>query len=84
MAAQTRTRRGSKSSWLLIDPLFQSWPTKVVPSSSISMVSTIATPIPEPCRSVSRSSAGRLTNQSTWGSIMSSHAALTSALPPTP
>ena len=35
LASQTRRRRGSKRSWLLIEPLFQSWPAKVVPSSIV-------------------------------------------------
>ena len=45
---EARTRRGSKSSWLLTDPLAQSWPVNVVPSTIISSarITTSATPVP--------------------------------------
>ena len=38
LAAQTRPRRGSKSSWLLIEPLAQSAPANVAPTMIISAV----------------------------------------------
>lgn len=56
LAAHTRARRGSKSSWLLIDPVLQSWPTNVVPATNISAPSKVTTVSPEPnSRSICRS-----------------------------
>ena len=46
--AQTRSRRGSNSSWLLIEPVAQSAPAYVVPTMIISAETrtTTATPVP--------------------------------------
>ena len=43
LAAQTRQRLGSNSSWLLIDPEFQSAPANVVPTSMRSPASSTMT-----------------------------------------
>ena len=56
LAPHTRSRRGSNSSWLLIDPLAQSAPANVVPTMIISAATstTTATPVPRCCSPRSR------------------------------
>jgi hypothetical protein len=67
LAAQTRSRRGSKSSWLLIDPEFQSAPANVVPTSISRPASRTHRVGPRPRERSGTSSGDRETNHSTWG-----------------
>ena len=59
LAIHNRSRRGTNSSWLLIDPVFQSWPAYVVPMSISRPVRMVMAAAPTSVRSVVRSSSLR-------------------------
>ena len=59
LASHTFGRRGSKSSWLLIDPELQSAPAKVVPTMIISADTISSAAMPESLRSWARDSTER-------------------------
>jgi hypothetical protein len=73
LAVHTRSRRGWKRSWLLIDPEFQSAPANVVPTSITRPASSTITVGPRPRDRSRTSSAERETNHSIWGPSWVSH-----------